>query len=196
VPEGEAWLTIPVFHRLSQKINETKVINNLWRKKHWKNIVQNYSKARFFKHYKDIFEELYLASNEELLSKINYSFIKVINSILGIKTVLSSANDYLVDLTIGKNESLIDLCQQAKATSYLSGPSATVYLKEDLFNEGGLDVLWMDYSDYPEYQQLHPPFIHAVSIIDLIFNEGQNACKYMKSFKASKVNLNNLITVG
>lgn len=195
VPEGEAWLTIPVFHRLSQKINETKVINNLWRKKHWKNIVQNYSKARYFKHYKGVFEELYLSSGEELLSKINNSFIKAINSMLGIETILSWASDYLVKLTMEKNELLVDLCRQAKATRYLSGPSAKVYLKEYLFNESGIDVLWMDYSGYPEYQQLHSPFIHAVSIIDLIFNEGPNTYKYMKSFEVNEMNLNNLITV-
>jgi len=39
----------------------------------------------------------------------------------------------------------------------------------------------MDYSGYPEYNQLYPPFEHAVSIIDLIFNEGSQAPKYMKS---------------
>jgi len=40
----------------------------------------------------------------------------------------------------------------------------------------------MDYSAYPEYNQLYPPFQHAVSIVDLIFNEGPNATRYMKSF--------------
>ncbi len=40
----------------------------------------------------------------------------------------------------------------------------------------------MDYSRYPEYAQLFPPFEHAVSIIDLIFNEGPNAPEFMKSF--------------
>jgi len=34
-----------------------------------------------------------------------------------------------------------------------------------------------------EYQQLFPPFEHGVSIIDLIFNEGENAAKFMKSFQ-------------
>jgi len=32
-----------------------------------------------------------------------------------------------------------------------------------------------------EYNQLFPPFEHGVSI-DLIFNEGENASKFMKSF--------------
>jgi len=38
------------------------------------------------------------------------------------------------------------------------------------------------YSGYAEYNQLHPPFEHGVSILDLIFNEGSNATKFMKSF--------------
>jgi hypothetical protein len=41
----------------------------------------------------------------------------------------------------------------------------------------------MEYSGYPEYSQLYPPFEHGISILDLIFNEGPNATKFMKSFK-------------
>ena len=47
----------------------------------------------------------------------------------------------------------------------------------------GIGVRWMDYSAYPEYHQLYPPFEHAVSVIDLLFNEGPNAWRYMKSFQ-------------
>jgi hypothetical protein len=65
---------------------------------------------------------------------------------------------------------------------YLSGPSAKDYLDESLFYNANMRVVWMDYSGYPEYHQLYPPFDHAVSIIDLIFNEGPNASKFMKSF--------------
>jgi hypothetical protein len=40
----------------------------------------------------------------------------------------------------------------------------------------------MDYSKYPEYKQLNEPFEHGVTILDLIFNEGPDATKFMKSF--------------
>ena len=39
----------------------------------------------------------------------------------------------------------------------------------------------MDYSGYPEYPQLHPPFEHGVTVLDLIFNTGADAPLYMKS---------------
>src|SRR5436305_403835 len=41
------------------------------------------------------------------------------------------------------------------------------------------------YSQYHEYRQLYPPFVPKISIIDLIFNEGVDATKYMKSFYRS-----------
>ena len=81
-----------------------------------------------------------------------------------------------------KTERLVNLCKQAGATEYLSGPTARAYLDEEAFKREGIEVTYINYSGYPEYQQIFPPFEHNVSIIDLIFNEGSNAIRYMKSF--------------
>ncbi len=85
-------------------------------------------------------------------------------------------------LAEGKTERLVDLCKQAGAGEYISGPAAKGYIDEDMFKKEGIRLSYMDYSRYPEYAQLFPPFEHAVSIIDLIFNEGPNAPEFMKSF--------------
>jgi len=85
-------------------------------------------------------------------------------------------------LAEGKTERLVDLCKQAGADEYISGPSAKDYIDEDMFEKEGIRLSYMDYSGYPEYEQLYPPFEHAVSIIDLIFNEGPEAPQFMKSF--------------
>jgi hypothetical protein len=77
---------------------------------------------------------------------------------------------------------LIQICKQAGATYYLSGPSAKGYIDEDLFRKEGIILDYMDYSGYPEYRQLYQPFEHAVSVIDLIFSEGPAASQFMKSF--------------
>jgi hypothetical protein len=82
----------------------------------------------------------------------------------------------------GKTERLVDLSKQAGATEYISGPMAKEYLQEELFVKEEIALRYIDYSSYPEYKQLSPPFDHQVSIIDLIFNEGPEAPKYMKSF--------------
>lgn len=180
--QGLKWLTIPTKQsKLTQKILETNVLDQRWAKKHWLSISQSYSKAPFFKDYKDIFEEFYMNNQEDNLSLINARLIELVNSILGIQTKITWSSDY--DLVEGQSEKLLSICQQAGADTYLSGPAAKDYFDETLAKKMGINVEWMDYSGYPEYQQLHHPFEHGVSILDLIFNEGPNAIKFMKSFK-------------
>lgn len=179
--QGLNWLSIPARQvNLEQLISETLVTDKKWALKHWRTISQNYSKAKYFKEYASVFEEFYSNCTETHLSQINYSLIKIINEILGIKTKITWSSDY--ELIDGQTEKLLGICQQAGAGIYLSGPAAKDYFDEDLAKEMDIKVEWMDYSGYPEYQQLHQPFEHGVSILDLIFNEGPNATKYMKSF--------------
>ena len=182
---GSQWLTIPVKQtKLSQKIKDTKIAQINWGKKHWNALCTNYSKAPFFKMYKNIFENLYLNSETEYISLINYSFITKINEILGIKTKVTWSMDY--KLGDGKTQRLVNLCIQAGASEYLSGPAAKEYIDSELFRQAGIKLTWMDYSGYPEYSQRYPLFEHNVSILDLIFNCGPESTKYMKSFGETK----------
>ena len=80
-----------------------------------------------------------------------------------------------------RTERLVALCRSASATSYLSCSRARDYLDESLFAEAGIELRYMDYSGYLEYEQLHPPFEHAVSIVDLLVHTGSAAKKFLKS---------------
>ena len=182
-PQGLKWLSIPVEAKgkYFQKINETKVSEKDWAKKHWHSIVHNYAKSKHFKDYKNIFEELYLSCDEEYLSQINYKFITTINEILGITTKIRWSSEF--ELVDGQTEKLLGICKDCNADVYLSGPAAKDYFDEDLAKKENIEVEWRDYSGYKEYEQLSPPFEHGVTILDLIFNEGSNATKYMKSFR-------------
>lgn len=182
-PQGLKWLTVPVDvkGKYFQKINETKLSDKDWGKKHWQQIKQNYSKTKYFKEYKDIFEKLYLNCDEELLSEINYKFIITINEILGITTKIRWSSEF--ELVDGQTEKLLGICKDCNADIYLSGPAAKDYFDEEMAKKENIKVEWMDYSGYKEYEQLHPPFEHGVTILDLIFNEGPDAKKYMKSFE-------------
>jgi hypothetical protein len=180
---GLAWLTIPVEvkGKYYQAINQTIVVKSNWRQLHWKTISQNYSKAKYFKEYKFPFQEFYLNDVTLNLSDINLKLIKIINKILEINTKISLSTDYF--LSEGKTDKLLHICQQIGGDVYLSGPSAKDYLDENLAKNLGIKIEWMNYDKYPEYEQLSSPFIHQVSILDLIFNAGPNAKKYMRSFK-------------
>ncbi len=181
-PTGSRWLTIPVEvkGKYFQEIKDTIISDRAWNRNHWKTIVHCYSQARHFSLYREMFEDLYLNTNEMHLSRINYRFLKTICRLLGINTKITWSMDY--QLTGDKTERLVNLCKQAGGTKYLSGSAAKAYLEEDLFAQEGISVEYMDYSGYREHAQLYPPFQPQVSVIDLIFNEGPNATDYMKSF--------------
>lgn len=181
-PQGLLWLTVPVEvkGKFFQKINETQVSEIKWGEKHWKTIVANYSKAPYFKNYKDVFESLYRNESLNNITNINIAFIKAINSILNITTKITDSRDF--DLAEGKTERLVDLCKKCNATDYYTGPAAKDYMDEQLFLNEQINVHYFDYSNYPIYTQLFGEFSHYVSILDLIFNTGENSKTYMKTF--------------
>ena len=179
--QGSQWLTIPVKQKkLDQLIKDTKISDPRWRKKHWATLSQNYSKTKYFKEYRELFEPLYLTSTDEYLSVINHRFITAVNKVLGIDTQIRWSSEF--DLHPGQTERLLSICKQCDAKEYFSGPGAKTYFDFSLAEQENIRVHWLDYSGYQEYEQLFPPFEHAVTILDLIFNEGPNAYKYMNSF--------------
>ncbi len=180
-PQGVAWLTIPVEGKgkYSQAICETRISDPGWARRHWKTLVHNYSAAPCFADYRDLVEDLYLGCREDLLSLVNRRFLEALSAALGIQASLTWSMDYEAEGE--KTERLVGLCRQADAAEYLSGPTARAYLDERQFAEAGIKLTYMDYSAYPEYPQPHPPFEHAVSILDLLFCTGADAPSYMKS---------------
>jgi hypothetical protein len=181
--DGLQWLTVPVVvkGRYRQTIRETRVSDPGWARRHWEAIRHSYARAPWFPAYEGQFAELYRRCSFEFLSEANRFFLEAICGLLGIETKLSWAADY--QMVPGRTERLVELCRQAGASRYLSGPSARAYLDEGLFARAGIAVDYMDYGGYPEYPQVFPPFEHGVSIVDLIFNTGPEARRYMKSFQ-------------
>jgi WbqC-like protein family len=188
--EGLIWLTIPILSKgkFGQSIAETQTKDTSWPDKHFKTFTSLYSHAPFFATYRSIFEELYeQCKQERLLSIINGLFIFKICECLSIKTKITPSSSYInID---GPTENLINLCKQAGATEYISGPSARDYIDQSQFERAGIQLTFIDYSNYPEYHQRWAPFRHDVSILDLILNEGPDAWKFMKSFSKEKTSL-------
>lgn len=180
--KGPEWLTVPCGTNEKRLICEVELKDSSWQRKHWNKIKNCYQRTKYFGQYKDFFEEIYLRNKWTNLSVMNQSIIKKIcREILNIKTIFDDSRKY--HLREKKQARVLELLEKVKATEYLSGPAAKVYLDESEFVKRKIKLGWMDYLDYPKYNQLYPLFCHEVSIIDLIFNEGPHTSKYMKSFK-------------
>lgn len=177
---GVEWLTIPVrVKSLSDKISDIETIHPKWRKKHWNTLKTNYGKAPYFKKYSEIFEALYLDSKSNNLSEINQIFIREICDILKIDTEFINSNHF--ELCTDRNERLIYICEKLSATNYISGPSAKDYMNLQLFENANISIEFINYESYKEYNQIHGDFEHYVTILDLIFNEGEKAKDYLIS---------------
>jgi len=178
-PQGVRWLSIPVRvkGRYHQRVDETVIDDPDWAARHWATLGSWYGRAPFFARYRAELEALYLDTREELLSLVNRRFLEALCRLLGISTPLSWSSDYAASGR--RTERLLELCLAAGAGRYLSGPAAQAYLDEERFRAEGIEVVWMSYDGYPQYPQLHPPFEHRVSVLDLLLNTGEQARRYM-----------------
>lgn len=171
-PDGWLCLTVPVYHRYQQSLQRVSIDNTInWRRKHWRAIQMNYSRAKFFSAYKNFFEEIY-AKEWTKLNDINFEILGYIIKALGINVQLIRASRLKV-----KGEAtqrLVNICKELGAETYLTGAYATeVYLDVKLFRQQGIEVVRQDYTA-PIYSQRFPKagFIPNLSIIDVLFNEG------------------------
>ena len=179
-PQGLQWLTVPVVvkGRYHQRIRDTEIDGDAWRADHWKAMVQNYRRAPCFTEVSAWLEPLYAGPPKRLLSQLNRRLIEAVCAYLGIRTTLRWSWEY--ELVEGKSERLADLCVQAGATEYVSGPAARDYLDPVVFAQRGLTVRWFDYAGYPPYPQQWGAFEHGVSILDLLFNAGGKSAQFMR----------------
>jgi hypothetical protein len=178
---GTEWLTIPCGTNEKRLICEVLLPDNKWQKDHWNKIKNSYSKSSYFSDYKNFFEEIYLNIQWQNLCELNQYVIKRISKeLLGVETTFDDSRNY--GLTEKKEHRVKELLLKCNAELYLSGPAAKNYLSEDFLIQSNIKIEWMNYSNYKEYNQLYPPFEHAVTILDLIFNEGPNVKNYLKSF--------------
>lgn len=179
-PQGLQWLTVPVKvkGKYHQTIRETEIEGMDWAGSHWKSLCQNYRRVKHFNAIAQELEPLYLQAEYTHLSQLNRKLIEWVCSKLGITARISNSWDYqMID---GKTERLTDLCVKAGGFEYISGPAARDYIDETVFAARGIKLTWFDYAGYPEYPQPWGAFTHRVSILDLLFNCGNEAPHYMR----------------
>jgi hypothetical protein len=117
------------------------------------------------------------ADRQSRLTDVNETFLHGIAGLLELKTRIVKDTAYPARGV--KTERLLGIARAAGANRYLSGPSARAYLDETMFASAEIATEWMSYEGYPEYKQLHGSFEHAVTVLDLLFNTGLEARRYL-----------------
>ena len=181
-PQGEIWLTVPVgMNKIHRLILDVRINNSDWQKKHFQTLQMAYHKAPYFKRYEEFLKFVYLEKQWEYLYELNRFLIENISrEFLGITTKFSDSRNYSTHGA--KHEKLLSLVKASQADVYVSGPAAKDYIIAEDYTREGIELVWKDYSGYPEYPQRSENFTHNVSILDLLFNVGDDAPYYIWAY--------------
>ncbi len=175
---GWQWITVPVNYRFRQKISEVGVHNGTdWRKKMVHAVEINYGKAPYFERYIDILRNFFM-QEWPLLSHINIACVKLLKETMGITTSILTASE-MGPLSDEPNRRLIDICKQLGSGTYLAGRDGAKYMNVDMFRDAGIDVVFQEFK-HPVYPQLFGKFEYFMSVVDLLFNCGEESIEIMR----------------
>ncbi len=175
-PNGPIWLTVPVLSkgRRDQLICDALIdLESNWQEKHLKTLVNCYSKARFFRQYEYLLQELYLGTKWERIAELDIHATRLLARALDIEVEWVIASD-LAQVGSKDGEKVLNICNLLRCDYFLNGPSSRAFMNERLFTERGVSLDFIEY-DYPEYPQLFGSFVHQVSVLDVLFNCGPEA---------------------
>ncbi|MHB8092097.1 MAG: WbqC family protein [Syntrophales bacterium] len=175
---GPQWLTVPVRYKFPERINEVSVNNQEhWVNKHRQAIVTNYRKAPCWDEVSTILEPIF-AGSWESISQLNIFTVKLLAKTLGIETPLYVASE-LPPFPEDPDLRLIAIAKHFAADTYLAGKGGIDYMNLACFRENGVRVKFQQYN-HPVYRQLFNGFEPFMSVIDLLFNYGEDSLKILR----------------
>lgn len=83
---------------------------------------------------------------------------------------------------------MIEIIKKLDGDFYLSGPAAKDYIVNEKFKKEKIELAYIEYK-YPEYTQLYGEFNHYITILDVLFNCGKEAPKYIFTGNIEKVQI-------
>jgi len=176
---GPRWLTVPVLTkgRGLQKINEVRIDPTQdWARRHWKTLEVNYKRSPYFDDLADSLAEIYHHAWERLV-EVNIAFMEWCFHRLEIHPKVLRSSELGIEET--GHWRLIRLLEKSGCDVYLSGEEAKSWLDEKLFQERGLEVRFANFR-HPTYHQLSDDFIPEMSVLDLLFNEGERSREILR----------------
>ncbi len=178
---GWQWLTVPLktkgrAHDLP--INTVEIQNeSSWQKDHYQSILGAYKKTPYFAEHQ-VYLESYYANNWTKLSELCKDFLFYLLKTFDIKTKILFSSQMNSSLT--KSDLILDLCSKVDCDQYLSGPFGRDYLDESAFQKAGIKIFYHDYK-HPIYNQRYEPFEPYMSVIDLLFNCGEESKRIIRT---------------
>lgn len=179
---GLQWLTVPVVShgRLGQLIKDVEIRDPEFSRDHIRAIELAYRRAPFFEQHFASFKQRIEELRGGLLSNLSVGLIVWVLEILKIKTPLLYASNLGAN---GKRTTLLaNICKAVGADEYFSPLGSADYLlaEQDLLLERGVDIRFQNY-EHPQYRQVFTPFLPFASVLDLVFNHGEESTAIIRA---------------
>ena len=118
----------------------------------------------------------------ERLIDLNMHIIEYLLKELKIKTPFYYES--MIGTSSQGTDLIIELCNRLEADSYLSGRGGKAYLEEEKFSRAGIKLHYQDFT-HSTYHQLYAKrngsFLPNMSVVDLLFNEGEKSINILKA---------------
>lgn len=198
-PHGWMYLTVPVSLKHSESLLiRDIVINNTvkeqnpkehWQYKHWKSIEHSYRKTPFFEKYADFFFHIYNERDWDKLSDLNEAILKYILNELNINVEFIKMSES--NFCGHKSDLILDMCKKLGADINVFGMYGKDYVVAEDFEREGIKIYFQNYN-HPVYPQRFGDFLPYMSVIDLMFNCGDDSFDIIMSGNISKSDLLNM----
>jgi len=176
--DGAAWLTIPVEQKGKgqQILKDVRISNGMnWQKNHWKTLHVNYKSAPYFEKY-DLYLEKIYRREWRFLVDFNQVFIDLALQELRITTPVKLSSRFACNLK--GTDRLIFYMDQLGCTSYLCHENEKAFTNATHLSKAQKELTCRNYA-HPRYYQLFADFIPNLSVLDFLFNEGNESAQIL-----------------
>ena len=140
---------------------------------------EKYRKKNKNQYYKDL--EKFYKKNYIKLIDFNVDLIKYFCGILDINTDIIYSSDICGDKQFDNGlDKILYILEELDTTEYITGSGAGSerYIVDDEFQKRNIKLNWNEY-EHPTYNQLYGDFESNLSIVDLIFNYGEDSKRFI-----------------
>lgn len=172
------WLTVPVLSSKKgiQKINTVKILpESNWQRKHKTALMSYYKYAPFFEHYIYKLEPIF-QTRWESIYELNLANIELIKNLLRIKRDINLFSQLKTGET--GTDQIIEMVNKFDCNAYLIFESETTFVDEEKLKSAGIKLHILR-NDFKPYTQQFDIFEPNLSVIDLLFNTGNESLQYL-----------------
>lgn len=177
VNNTKGWLTIPVITKgkYNQNISDVRIdYSTNFKNKHLTKIFYNYKNYKYFDEVYAIIEKIYKKDHDYLIN-LNIDLLKAICLFLKIEFQLVYASS--LKIYKKKAELIYSIIMKFPYQTYLTPEGSRCYLEESkLFNN--IDVRYLNYN--PINYTSQKDFYQNLSIVDLLFNQGDQSRQFIE----------------